>query len=210
MVRAASAVKQKVGTLLPFLEALGLSTLVVTVAEIGDKTQLLAIVLAARFRAPWLVLAGILAATLVNHALAAVVGAAAAELLGGAWFRWAVGLGFLLMAGWALVPDQGATEVKSRGSVFWTSTFAFFLVEMGDKTQVATALLAAKHQQVISVTLGTTLGMMLANAPAVWLGERITRLVPLRWVRVGAAALFAALGLLVLPFGLALEGASAS
>lgn len=185
----------------PLIDALLVSTIVVTVAEVGDKTQLLAILLAARFRAPWPILGGILAATLLNHALAAVAGAAAA-FLGGAWFRWAVGLGFLLMAGWALIPDRAEGEVRARGGVFWTTALAFFLVEMGDKTQVATALLAARYQEVVAVTLGTTLGMMLANAPAVWLGERITRVVPLTWVRIGAAAVFAGLGLFVLAFGL--------
>lgn len=186
----------------PLIDALLVSTLVVTVAEMGDKTQLLAILLAARFRARWPILGGILAATLLNHALAAVAGAAAAALLGGAWFRWAVGLGFLLMAGWALIPDRTDGEVRARGGVFWTTALAFFLVEMGDKTQVATALLAARYQEVVAVTLGTTIGMLLANAPAVWLGERITRVVPLAWVRIGAAAVFAGLGLLVLAFGL--------
>ncbi|MFQ3596487.1 MAG: TMEM165/GDT1 family protein [Sphingomonadaceae bacterium] len=183
------------------MEAFLVSTLVVALAEIGDKTQLLAILLAARFRQPWPILAGILVATLANHALAALVGAAAAGFLEGDWFRWAVGLGFLAMAGWALVPDRAELPVLSRGGVFLATALAFFLVEMGDKTQVATALLAARFQEVVLVTIGTTAGMMLANAPAVWLGERITQLVPLRVVRMAAAALLAALGLWVLAFG---------
>ncbi len=179
------------------MDVMLISTAVVAVAEIGDKTQLLAIMLAARFRQPWPIMAGILAATLANHALAAAVGAAASQLLEGAWFRWAVAGGFLLMAAWALVPDRPETPQLGRRSVFWTTLLAFFLVEMGDKTQVATALLAAQHQQPVPVTLGTTLGMMLANAPAVWLGERVVRRVPLARVRAVAAALFAALGLWV-------------
>lgn len=184
------------------MEAFLVSTGLVALAEIGDKTQLLAILLAARFRRPWPILGGILAATLLNHALAAAVGAAAAEWLSGPWFGRAVGLGFLLMAAWALVPDRADEPRVRGGGVFWTTAVAFFLVEMGDKTQVATALLAARYQAVVAVTAGTTLGMMLANAPAVWLGERITRVVPLRWVRLGAAGVFAALGLWVLAFGL--------
>ncbi len=184
------------------LHAFLVSTGLVALAEIGDKTQLLAILLAARFRRPWPIFCGILVATLLNHALAAAVGAAVAELLSGPWFARAVGLGFLLMAGWALVPDRADALPTGTGGVFGTTALAFFLVEMGDKTQVATALLAARHQAVVAVTAGTTLGMMLANAPAVWLGERITRSVPLRWVRLCAAALFAALGLSVLAFGL--------
>ncbi|WP_194744472.1 TMEM165/GDT1 family protein [Thermaurantiacus tibetensis] len=184
------------------MEAFLVSTGLVALAEIGDKTQLLAILLAARFRRPWPILGGIVAATLLNHALAAAVGAAAAEWLSGPWFGRAVGLGFLLMAAWALVPDRADEPRVRDGGVFWTTALAFFLVEMGDKTQVATALLAARYQAVVAVTAGTTLGMMLANAPAVWLGERITRVVPLRWVRLGAAGVFAALGLWVLAFGL--------
>ena len=176
------------------MEAFLSGTVGVALAEIGDKTQLLAILLAARFRAPWPILAGILVATLANHALAAGLGALVADRLDGLWFRAAVGLGFLLMAGWALVPDRPETPPLRGRGVFWTTAFAFFLVEIGDKTQVATVLLGARHQDVAMVTLGTTLGMMLANAPAVWLGERIMRVVPLRWVRVGAAALFAGLG----------------
>lgn len=139
-------------------------------------------------------------ATLVNHALAAAVGTMAAELLAGPAFRKAVGLGFLLMAGWALIPDREDAPRLGGSSVFGATAVAFFLVEMGDKTQVATALLAARYQQVAAVTAGTTLGMMLANAPAVWLGERITRVVPLRFVRLGAALVLAALGVSLLLF----------
>ncbi len=182
------------------MDAFLVSILVVAVAEIGDKTQLLAIVLAARFRRPWPILAGILVATLANHALAALAGYGIAGLIEGVWFRVAVALGFIAMAGWALIPDK-ADEAKAQApaatnwGVFAATTVAFFLVEIGDKTQIATVALAARFEAVLSVTAGTTIGMMLANAPAVWLGERVTRIVPLSTVRLAAALIFLALGL---------------
>lgn len=180
------------------MEAFGLSTLLVAIAEIGDKTQLLAILLAARFRKPWPILAGILVATLANHALAATAGYLVSGLLEGTWFRVAVGLGFLAMAGWALIPDkidedEGAPKMGRLG-VFMATTISFFLVEIGDKTQVATVALAARFHDILTVAAGTTLGMMLANAPAVFLGEAATKVVPLKWVRIGAALIFAGLG----------------
>jgi putative Ca2+/H+ antiporter (TMEM165/GDT1 family) len=181
------------------VEAFALSTLLVAIAEIGDKTQLLAIVLAARFRKPWPILAGILVATLANHALAATAGYFISGLLQGTWFKVAVGLGFLAMAGWALIPDRmdedkdGAAKA-GRFGVFMTTLVTFFLVEIGDKTQVATVALAARFHEIATVAAGTTLGMMIANAPAVFLGDAATRIVPLKWVRLGAAAVFAALG----------------
>lgn len=172
------------------------SAALVALAEIGDKTMLLAIVLAARFKAPWPILAGILVATVANHALAAWAGAMVAGLLEGPVFRALVGLGFLAMAAWVLVPDavdDEAVEASGRGA-FLTTTVAFFLAEMGDKTQVATVALGAQHQAVLLVTVGTTIGMMVANGPAVFLGERMTHWVPLRVVRVGAALGFVAVG----------------
>jgi putative Ca2+/H+ antiporter (TMEM165/GDT1 family) len=183
------------------LEPLFVSTLVVALAEIGDKTQLLAIVLACRFRKPWPIIAGILAATLANHALAALAGYWLSSLLQGVWFRALVALGFLAMAAWALIPDkqdEGAAERSSRLGVFATTVISFFLVEMGDKTQVATAALAARFHSVLLVAAGTTLGMMLANVPAVLLGEKATRVIPLRYVRWATAAIFAVLGALAL------------
>ena len=174
------------------------STLFVALAEIGDKTMLLAIVLASRFRRPLPIIAGILFATLANHALAAWAGAAIAGLLDGRWFRIAVALGFFVMAAWALVPDtfddSGSVGGKRRFGAFLTTLTAFFLVEIGDKTQIATMALGAHYKSVELVTIGTTLGMMLANVPAVFLGDRITRIVPLTYVRIGAAAIFAGLG----------------
>ena len=173
----------------------------IRLSEIGDKTMLLAIILAARFRAPWPIIAGIFAATIVNHALAAWAGSAISGLLDGTWFRLAVALGFLAMAIWTLIPDKiDDTDAGSapRFGVFGTTVVAFFLAEMGDKTQIATVMLAAQYQAYFWVVAGTTLGMMLANAPVVWLGERMTRLVPLRVVHVVSALIFLVLGLAAL------------
>ena len=181
------------------METLLVSTGLVAVAEIGDKTQLLAIVLATRFRRPIPIILGILVATLANHALAATAGFFLAQFLSGAWFRYAIALGFIAMAVWALVPDKMDDEegVKARdgASVFLTTVVAFFLVEIGDKTQVATAALAARFHSIALVAAGTTLGMMLANAPAVYLGEAATRVIPLRVIRIAAAVVFLLLGL---------------
>jgi len=176
------------------------SAAVVAVAEIGDKTQLLAIVLAARFRKPWPIVAGILVATILNHGLASLLGFVLADWLKGPVFQIAVGAGFLAMALWALIPDKADDEVSmvSRGSVFLTTLIAFFLVEIGDKTQIATSLMAAKFHQVTLVTLGTTLGMMLANVPAVFFGEAVTRVVPLKYVRIAAAVVFGLIGVVML------------
>jgi len=184
-------------SVISMLEAFGVSTLLVAIAEIGDKTQLLAIVLAAKFRKPAPIILGIFAATLLNHALAATAGYFIADFLSGQWFRIAVGVAFLAMAAWALIPDKEDEGASSRthGGVFLTTLVAFFLVEIGDKTQIATALLAARFQDIIAVTAGTTFGMMLANAPAVYLGEAATRVVPLHVVRIAAAIVFVLIGL---------------
>lgn len=179
-------------------EALLTSTAVVALAEIGDKTMLLAIVLAARLRAPWAILGGILVATIANHALAALVGTEVAGLFEAQWFRIAVALGFIAMAVWTLVPDKlddVDSSVRSRGSAFLTTLVSFFLVEMGDKTQIATIALAAHYHSVLVVAAGTTLGMMLANGPAVFLGESIVKRISLKTTRAIAALLFLALGL---------------
>ena len=188
-------------------EALLVSTGVVAVAEIGDKTQLLAIVLAAKFRKPAPIILGILAATLLNHAAAATLGYLVAQWLSGRTFQVIVGAAFLVMAAWALIPDkdeEGAAD-RSRGGVFLTTLVAFFLVEIGDKTQIATSLLAARFHEIAMVTAGTTLGMMLANVPAVLLGGAATRVVPLHLVRIAAAVIFALIGAWVLlaAFGVA-------
>jgi putative Ca2+/H+ antiporter (TMEM165/GDT1 family) len=167
----------------------------------GDKTQLLAIVLAATFRRPWPIVAGILVATLLNHALAGAAGGWVAQVLGPDLVRWVIGLSFLAMAGWMLIPDKIDEEEAAdrfRFGVFGTTLIAFFLAEMGDKTQIATVALAARYADVVMVVLGTTLGMMLANVPAVFLGDRIARKISMRLVHGIAAAIFAILGLLTL------------
>jgi putative Ca2+/H+ antiporter (TMEM165/GDT1 family) len=183
------------------LEAFFISTGVVALGEIGDKTQLLAIVLAATFRRPWPIVAGIFVATLANHAAAGALGGWVAAVLGPQVLRWVIGLSFLAMAVWMLVPDKiDADQARrpTRLGVFGTTVVAFFLAEMGDKTQIATVALAARYTDVIQVVLGTTLGMMLANVPAVFLGEKIAQKVSMRLVHGIAAALFAVLGVLTL------------
>jgi putative Ca2+/H+ antiporter (TMEM165/GDT1 family) len=187
------------------MQALLVSTALVAIAEIGDKTQLLAILLAARWRKPWPIIAGILVATLLNHGLASTLGALAGQYLQGPWMRWVLGIAFLAFAGWALIPDRFEDDEAPReatgGSVFLATAIAFFFVEMGDKTQVATIALAAQFHSIFMVAAGTTLGMMIANVPAVFLGEAVARRVPLRYVRWTAAALFAGIGLWVLLAG---------
>ena len=182
------------------MEPLLISAGVVAIAEIGDKTQLLAMVLAARYRRPVPIVLGILVATLLNHALAAGLGVLVAQWLEGRLFQAAVGLAFVVMAGWALIPDKEDEDAASHthGGVFLTTVVAFFLVEIGDKTQIATSLLAARFENLTLVTAGTTLGMMLANVPAVYLGEAATKVVPLKVVRIVAAVIFALIGLWVL------------
>lgn len=180
------------------LEAFLSSTVVVTLAEVGDKTMLLAIVLAARLRAPWAILGGIFVATIANHALAALVGSQVAGLLQADWFRIAVAIGFIAMAAWTLVPDKlddDENTVRTAGGAFLTTLVSFFVVEMGDKTQIATIALAAHYQSIAIVAAGTTLGMMLANGPAVFLGEAIERRVSMKLTRALAALLFLVLGL---------------
>ena len=183
----------------PF-EALAVSTGVVALAEIGDKTQLLALVLAARLRRPLPICLGILVATLANHALAGAIGAWIASLVGPRVMRWILGVSFLAMAAWILVPDEleDAEASEPRLGVFVTTLVAFFLVEMGDKTQIATVALAARYASLPAVVAGTTLGMMIANVPAVLVGEAAARRLPLRLVHGIAAAIFAVLGILVL------------
>jgi putative Ca2+/H+ antiporter (TMEM165/GDT1 family) len=182
------------------LEPFFTSTAVVAIGEIGDKTQLLAIVLAAKFKRPVPIILGVLAATLLNHAMASTLGFYAADWLQGPMFRIAVGAAFLAMAGWALIPDKMDDDLKtvSHGGVFLTTLLTFFVVEIGDKTQIATTLLAARFHQISLVTAGTTLGMMIADVPAVFMGEAVTRVVPLRVVRLAAAGVFAMIGAWVL------------
>ena len=181
-------------------ETFGISTLLVALAEMGDRTQLLTILLTSRYRKPLPILAGVLAATLANHALAALAGYYVSSFLDAPWFRYLIGLSFIIMAGWVLIPDKetGEGASKSHGGVFLTTLIAFFIVEMGDKTQIATAALAARFANVAIVTLGTTTGMMLANIPAAYFGQAITRVVPLKAMRIVSAAIYAVLGLVSL------------
>jgi len=180
------------------MEAFFIATGVVALAEMGDKTQLLSLVLAARFRKPWPIVLGIFAATVLNHALAGAVGNWVTHFLGPDVLRWILGGSFIAMALWMLIPDKLDDEDVPKAShfgVFGTTLFAFFLAEMGDKTQIATVMLAARYVDAYGwVVLGTTLGMMLANAPVVWLGERIVKRVPIRLVHSISAVIFLVLG----------------
>lgn len=182
------------------MEAFLISTGIVGLAEIGDKTQLLAFLLAAKFRKPLPIVLAIFVATVANHAFAAAVGAWITGMLGPDVLRWVLGVSFLAMAAWTLIPDKlDEDETKlARYGVFLTTLIAFFMAEMGDKTQVATVALAARYHDIVSVVLGTTFGMMLANVPAVYLGDRIANRVPLRLVHGIAALIFAVLGVATL------------
>ena len=184
------------------MEAFLVSTGIVALGEMGDKTQLLAVLLAARFRKPMPIVLGILVATVANHAMAGALGGMLAAWMGPQWLRWVIGGSFLAMAIWMLVPDKlDDVETEGRGQrlgVFGTTVLAFFLAEMGDKTQIATIALAAQYQSLAMVVAGTTLGMMLANVPAVILGDRIANRIPVRLVHGIAAAIFAVLGVATL------------
>ncbi|HEX6361980.1 MAG TPA: TMEM165/GDT1 family protein [Albitalea sp.] len=183
------------------MEAFLVSTGVVSLGEMGDKTQLLAMLLAARFRRPLPIILGILVATLANHGLAGALGDTVGRWLGPDLLRWVIGVSFLAMAAWILVPDQ-ADEASASGAqrfgVFGTTLLAFFVAEMGDKTQIATVALAARYHDLVAVVVGTTLGMMVANVPAVFVGDRVAKKVSMRLVHGIAAAVFASLGLLTL------------
>ena len=184
------------------MEAFLISTGIVALAEMGDKTQLLSLVLAARFRKHWPIVLGICVATQANHALAGAVGSWVTTVLGPDVLRWVLGASFIAMAVWMLIPDKlddGDTPSgTSQWGVFGTTLIAFFLAEMGDKTQIATVMLAAQYNAYLWVVAGTTLGMMIANAPVVWLGDKITRKVPIRAVHLISAVIFLVLGLLAI------------
>ena len=186
------------------LSTLGVSTLVVAIAEIGDKTQLLSLVLAARYRRPWPIIAAIALATVLNHALAAWIGAWVAGWFTPTALRWAVAASFLAVALWALKPDtlddERAPEA-GRWGVFGVTVVAFFLAEMGDKTQIATVMLAAKFDALAAVVVGTTLGMLIANVPVVFAGKLAADRIPFKAIRIVAAAIFAAIGAWVLVAG---------
>jgi putative Ca2+/H+ antiporter (TMEM165/GDT1 family) len=183
------------------MQAFLLSTGVVALGEMGDKTQLLAFLLSATFKRPTPIILGILTATLFNHALAGSLGTWVADQLGPDALRWVIGVSFIAMAGWMLKPDAAdemAASGKQRFGVFGTTVLAFFLAEMGDKTQIATVALAARYHDLVPVVAGTTLGMMVADVPAVFLGDTLAKKVSMPLVHGIAAAIFAALGLFTL------------
>lgn len=182
------------------MEALLVSAGVVALAEIGDKTQLLALVLAARFRAPLPVILGILTATLVNHFAAGAVGTLLAAYISPAIMRWVLAISFFATAAWMFIPDKNPEQDArpARFGAYGTTVISFFLMEIGDKTQLATVALAAKYQMLIPVVAGTTLGMLIADVPAVFLGGAVASRIPLKLVNRVAAAAFVALGLIVL------------
>jgi len=184
------------------MEALLVSTALVALAEMGDKTQLLSFVLAAKLKRPWPIIAGIFLATLANHFLAGWVGAWLATLVAPTTLKWIIALSFFAFGLWALKPDtlDGEREYSGR-SAFLTTLAAFFVVEMGDKTQLATVALAARFDSLTAVVMGTTIGMLIANAPAVWLGEALAQKIDMKWMRWIAAALFVLLGALTLVAG---------
>jgi putative Ca2+/H+ antiporter (TMEM165/GDT1 family) len=183
------------------MEALLISTGVVALAEIGDKTQLLAFILAARFKKPLPIIAGILCATVVNHGLAGALGAWITSALSGETLRWVLGGSFIAMAIWTLIPDkieEEETQVAKHLGVFGATLITFFLAEMGDKTQIATIAMAAKFPNPIVVVIGTTLGMLIADVPAVFVGDRFAAKIPMKLVHSIAAGIFGVLGIATL------------
>lgn len=182
------------------MQAFLVSIASIALGELGDKTQLLALILATQLRRPYAILAGILVATLANHLLAALLGQWAGSLLRPDVLRWILGASFLALAAWVLVPDAVDGRPRASGSygAFIATATTFFMAEMGDKTQIVALALAARYRELGAVVAGTTVGMMLINVPTVLLAGHITRIVPLRWIRVAAAAVYALLGVLTL------------
>lgn len=178
------------------MDAIFNSFLLVAATEMGDKTQLLAFVLATRFKKPWTIFFGIFFATVLNHFLAASVGNLVAHAIDPTYMKWGLGLTFIGFAGWILIPDKDDSERKAgRYGAFVTTVITFFLAEMGDKTQLSTVALAAKYQNIVLVTLGTTLGMMFSDGIAVFFGEKIAKRVSMKWVRYFSASLFVIFGI---------------
>lgn len=183
------------------MESLFVSTGVVALAEIGDKTQLLAFILAARFKKPLPIIAGILVATVINHGLAGALGAWITSAISPEVLRWVLGASFIGMAIWTLIPDEieeDETQVAKRFGVFGATLITFFLAEMGDKTQIATVAMAAHYAQPLMVVIGTTLGMLIADVPAVFVGDKLAHKIPMKLVHGIAAAVFAVLGVATL------------
>jgi len=183
------------------MEAFLVSTGVVALAEIGDKTQLLALILAARFKKPVPIILGILVATVINHGLAGALGAWITSAISPGILRWVLGLSFIGMAVWTLIPDEiedDETKIAGRYGVFGATLITFFLAEMGDKTQIATVAMAAHYATPVTVVLGTTLGMLIADVPAVFIGDKLASKIPMKLVHGIAAAVFAILGVATL------------
>ncbi len=183
------------------MESLFVSTGVVALAEIGDKTQLLAFILAARFKKPLPIILGILAATVINHGLAGALGAWITSSISPAVLRWVLGASFIGMAIWTMIPDkieEEETQVAQRFGIFGATFITFFLAEMGDKTQIATVAMAAHYSAPLMVVIGTTLGMLIADIPAVFAGDKLANKIPMKLVHSIAAAVFAALGIATL------------
>lgn len=183
------------------MEAFFVSTGVVALAEIGDKTQLLAFILAARFKKPVPIIAGILAATVINHGLAGALGAWITAVVSPEILRWVLGASFLAMAAWTLIPDKiedGETQIATKLGVFGATFVTFFLAEMGDKTQIATIAMAAHYANAWLVVVGTTLGMLIADVPAVLVGDKMAHKIPMKLVHAIAAGVFAVLGVATL------------
>lgn len=179
------------------------STLIVALAEMGDKTQLLALLLAARFKKPVPIILAILAATLINHGISALLGQWITEVLNPVWLVWGLAVGFIAMAAWMLIPDELGDETESiqkwqKYGVFGATFILFFLAEIGDKTQIATVALAAKYDSVVLVTIGTTVGMLIANVPAVLIGDRFASRLPVALIHKIGAAIFLVLGIMTL------------
>ncbi len=181
------------------MQAIINSFLLVAATEMGDKTQLLAFVLATRFRKPWAIMAGIFCATVLNHLLAASLGSWVSQAVPHQYMKWILAMIFILFAGWILIPDKDeGGEEANRFGAFLTTLITFFLAEMGDKTQLSTVALAAKYQNITLVTIGTTMGMMFSDGLAVVFGEKITEKISMKWVRIFAAALFVIFGIAII------------
>jgi len=182
------------------MEAFLVSIASIALGELGDRTQFLALILATRLRRPVAVILGILVATLANHLLAALLGQWAGSLLSPRILRWILGISFLVLAAWALIPEKAAAQPRARDGygAFVVTVTAFFMAEMGDKTQIVAMALAAKYHNLIAVVTGSTIGMMLVNVPTVLLAKHVTRVVPLQWIRAAAALVYALLGVLTL------------
>lgn len=181
------------------MEAIINSFLLVAATEMGDKTQLLALVLATRFKKPWTIMAGILTATIANHLFAAWAGERVAEFVSPEVLKWILALTFFAFAVWILIPDKDdSDESKMRSSPFWTTVILFFVAEVGDKTQLSTVALAAKYQNIWLVTLGTTIGMLFSDGLAVFFGEKLTKRISMKWVHIASAILYVAFGIGIL------------